>query len=205
MNKNVLIRLIVLAIAGMFHTAEANNINIKFSNSSNIYTTSVGSFFDANIYVDSFSDLGGFDLFLTYNTADLSAQSLTSSTVFGSDTDADFANSISPGSIHFAEAIAFDSPASAGLNVTGPTLLGTVKFKALTVSPINTAYSIGISSSSGFYTFDGTPIGANAQGGNVRVTAAPATVPLPGSVFLFAPALLAWFGVQSKNPKKLVA
>ncbi|MBD9362505.1 hypothetical protein [Methylomonas fluvii] len=205
MNKNVLIKLITLAIAGMFHSAEANTVNIKFPNNSNVYTTSVGSFFDANIYVDSFADLGGFDLWLTYNSDNLAAQSLTSNTIFGADTDANFANSIAPNSIHFAEAIAFDSPATAGLNVTGPTLLGTVKFKALTVSPINAAYLISFSSASGFYTFDGTPQGATAQGGNVRVTVAPAAVPLPASVFLFAPALLALFGVQNKNRKMLLA
>ena len=203
MNKNLMIKLIALAITSFFHTAKATTLSIEFPNNSNIYSTAVGSIFDANIYVDGLPDFGGFDIFLTYNNANLSAQSLTSSTVFGADTDASFVGSIAPGSIHFAEAIAFDSPATAGLNITGPTLLGTVKFKALTVSPVNTAYLINFSNSSAIYQFDGTSIGGTAQGGNVKVTAAPAVVPLPTSAFMFAPGLLAMFGGRKYKARKL--
>lgn len=197
MNKKLFIKLILLSITGIFHTAEATTLSVKFPNNSNIYTTTVGSFFDANIYADGLPDFGGFDIYLTYNSANLSAQSLSTATVFGTDTDASFIQSIAPGSIHFAEAIAYDSPATEGLNIAGPTLLGTVTFKALTVSAINTAYLIDISASSEIYTFNGKSIGGTAQGGNVKVTAVPAAVPLPASIFLFVPGLLAVFGARN--------
>ncbi|MBD9356619.1 hypothetical protein [Methylomonas albis] len=203
MNKNVFVKLIALAFVGIFHTAEATTLSLKFPNNSNIYTTSVGSTFDAYIYADGLPDFGGFDFYLTYSSTNLLAQSLTSATVFGADTDASFANSIAPGSIHFAEAIAADSLATGGLNITGPTLLGTVKFKALTVSPINTAYLINFSNPA-IFTFDGTSVSGSTQGGNVKVSAL-AAVPVPASIFLFVPGLLAVFGAISKSAGKITA
>ncbi|MCQ8115861.1 cohesin domain-containing protein [Methylomonas rosea] len=209
MNKNLFIRLLALAAAGFFHTAEATTLSLKFPNNSNIYTTTVGSFFDANIYVDGLPDFGAFDLTLTYNSNNLSAQSLNSTSIFGTDDSAVFINTITPGiggsgSIHFAEDLSPTSSANAGLNITGPTLLGTITFKALSVSAINTAYLINFSASSEIYTFDGTSIGGTAQGGNVKVTAVPAAVPLPASIFLFVPGLLAVFGAR-KSIREIAA
>lgn len=189
-----------LAMVGFFHTAEATTLSIKFPDNSNVYTTALNSVFDANIYVDSLADFAGFDLYLTYDRTKLAAQSLTSATVFGADTDVGFANSIVPGSIHFAEALSFDALETKTINA--PTLLGTVKFKALALTPVGVSYAINISNPA-IYTFDGTSLAGTLQGGNVRVTAAP--VPLPAAAFLFAPGLLGIFGIGRNKAKMAVA
>lgn len=198
MNKHLLTKLVVLAMAGFFNTAEATTLSIKFPDNSNVYTTALNSVFDANIYVDGLTDFAGFDLYLTYDRTKLAAQSLTSATVFGADTDVGFANSIAPGSIHFAEALSFEALETKAINA--PTLLGTVKFKALAITPVGVSYAINISNPA-IYTFDGTSLAGTLQGGNVRVTAAPANVPLPTAVFLFAPGLLAVFGMGRNKVK----
>lgn len=189
MNKHLLTKLMALAMAGFFNSSEATTLSIKFPDNSNVYTTALNSVFDANIYVDGLPDFAGFDLYLTYDRTKLAAQSLTSATVFGAATDVSFANSISPGSIHFAEALSFDAIETKAINA--PTLLGTVKFKALALTPVGVSYAINISNPA-IYTFDGTSLAGSLQGGNVRVTAAP--VPLPASALLFVPGLLAIFG-----------
>jgi hypothetical protein len=202
MNKHLLTKLVALVMVGFFNTSEATTLSIKFPDNSNVYTTAINSVFDANLYADGLPDFGGFDLYLTYDSTKLSAQSLTSATVFGATTDVSFANSIAPGSIHFAEALSFDALETKTINA--PTLLGTIKFKALALTPVGVSYAINISNPA-IYTFDGTSLGGTLQGGNVRVTAAPAPVPLPASAFLFVPGLLAVFGIRKNSARKLAA
>ena len=202
MNKHLLTKLITLAIVGLFNTAEAATLSIKFPDNTNVYTTAINSVFDANLYVDGLPDFGGFDLYLTYDSTKLSAQSLTTASVFGANTDVSFANSISPGSIHFAEALSFDAPETK--TIDAPTLLGTIQFKALALTPDGVSFGINISNPA-IYTFDGTSLGGTLQGGNVRVTAAPAAVPLPAAGFLFVPGLLTIFGFSRKNKAKIAA
>lgn len=202
MNKHLLFKLIALTMAGFFPTAEATTLSIQFPNNSNVYTTAINSVFDAKLYVDGLPDFGGFDLYLTYDSTKLSAQSLTSAAVFGATTDVSFANSISPGSIHFAEALSFDALETK--TIGAPTLLGTIKFKALALTPVGVSFAINISNPA-IYTFDGTSLAGTLQGGNVRVTAAPANVPLPAAAFLFAPGLLGIFGFGRRKATMAVA
>ncbi|WP_426994407.1 cohesin domain-containing protein [Methylomonas sp. CM2] len=174
-------------------------MTIELPGNTDLYTAEVGSFFDANIYVDGLADFGGFDFNLTYNSANLSAELLTSASIFGADTET-FANSISTvggGKIHFAEAISATSTLEAGLNITAPTLLGTVKFKALNAAlnnPLNITNPI-------VYSFDGTSLAGSLRGANVTIIPAqdPAPVPVPAAAFLFAPGLLAIFGRRNRN------
>jgi len=144
-----------------------------------------------HIYVDGLADFAGFDFYLIYNNTNLSAQTLTSGSIFGTDTFS-FANTISPGSIHFAEALSDTSLATSGLNITAPTLLGTVQFKALN---INASIPVDITNPQ-IYSFDGTSLAGNLQGAKVIVTAA--AVPLPASALLIGPGLLAMFGYRKK-------
>lgn len=188
MNTQIFAKLAIFGLAGYFSTAQAANLSIQLPNNSNLYTTTVGSFFDAKIYVDGLPDFGGFDFKLTYDKLNLSAVSLTSASIFGLADTETFATDITPGSIHFAEAIAGTSALEAGLNITNPTLLGTVKFKALKTG-LNNLLTI---TNPVMYSFDGTSFGFSLLPANVTINAAP--VPLPASVFLFAPALLAVFG-----------
>ncbi len=187
MNKLLFAKLALIGLASYWSTAQAANLSIQLPNNSNLYTTTVGSFFDARIYVDGLPDFGAFDFKLTYDKLNLSAVSLTSASVFGAADTAIFANDITPGSIHFSEAIADTSTLEAGLNIANPTLLGTVKFKALKTG-VNNLLNID---SPLMYSFDGTSFGFSLLPANVTINAAP--VPLPASVFLFAPGLLAIF------------
>lgn len=210
MNRHLLINLIALTIAGFFHTTEAATLNLQFPNNANIYTVGKDSFFDAKIYVNSVNDLAGFDFDLTYNHTNLSAQSLTSASIFGADTFS-IANTITPGvgaalgRINFAES----TLAFTGLDITTPTLLGTVTFKALNISPSNT---VNITANSRYiipqllFLSDSSGPATTVQGGTVIITAAaPATIPLPASAFLFASGLLAVFGIRKNKVRKLEA
>jgi len=194
MSKKLIVKLIVLAVTGFFHNAEATTLTITLPNKTNTYTTSVGSFFDAGIYVDGLPDFAGFDFNIVYNSNNLSALTLTSGDIFGTDTET-FSNTISPGSIHFAQALSATSTAASGLNITAPTLLGTVHFEALNINasiPVNITNPI-------IYSFDGSSLSGNLQGAKVIVTAAPPAVPLPLPAFLFASGLLAAWGLKKKQ------
>jgi len=195
-----------LAFVGFFQTAEAATLNLQFPNGQNIYSAAKNSIFDANIYVSNVNDLAGFDFDLTYNSTNLSAQLLTSGNIFGLDT-VSFASTITPGvgttlgRIHFAES----TLSTTGLNITSPTLLGTVKFKALNISQGN-FLSITVdpvSPSQLLFLSDGSGPATGVTGGTAHITAAP--VPLPASVLLFAPGLLAVFGVKKNKARKWVA
>ncbi|AMK79025.1 MULTISPECIES: cohesin domain-containing protein [Methylomonas] len=190
MNKQTFAKLVLFGLAGCFSTVQAANLSIQLPNNSNLYTTTVGSFFDAKIYVDTLPDFAGFDINLTYNNANLSAVSLTSASIFGAANTETFANEITPGNIHLAEAIAGTSALVSGLQITNPTLLGTVRFKALKTD-LNNLINFS-NPAPEMYTFDNTPFGFSMLGANVTINAAP--VPLPASIFLFVPGLLAVFG-----------
>lgn len=210
MNKHLLTKLLALAFVGFFQTTEAASLNLKFTDDTNIRSFAKGSFFDVNIYINSVNDLAGFDFDLTYNSTNLFAQSLTSSSIFGADTEALASiSTITPGvgaalgKIHFAELLSGGS-VTTGLNITAPTLLGTVKFKALNISagnalgitddPLSPGQLLILSDSSGPNT--------TVQGATVHVTAAPAAVPLPASALLFVPGLLGIFGIGRKTAVK---
>jgi|GEM_PF-1262377 len=206
MNKHLLTKLMALAFVGFFQTAEAATLNLQFPNGQDIYSAAKNSIFDAKIYVNNVNDLAGFDFDLTYNSTNLSAQLLTSGNIFGLDT-VSFASTITPGvgttlgRIHFAES----TLSTTGLNITSPTLLGTVKFKALNISQGN-FLSITVdpvSPSQLLFLSDGSGPATGVTGGTAHITAAP--VPLPASVLLFAPGLLAVFGVKKNKARKWVA
>jgi len=203
MNKHLLTKLMALTFVGLFQTIEAATINLQFPNGQNIYSAAKNSIFDANIYVNDVNDLAGFDFDLTYNSTNLSAQLLTSGNIFGLDT-VSFASTITPGvgttlgRIHFAES----TLSTTGLNITSPTLLGTVKFKALNISQGNflSITADPVSPSQLLFLSDGSGPATGVTGGTVHITAAP--VPLPASALLFSPGLLAVFGFRKNNTIK---
>lgn len=208
MNKHLLTKLLALAFVGFFQTTEAATLNLNFTDGTNIKSFAKNSIFDVNIYINSVDDLAGFDFDLTYNSTNLSAQLLTSSSIFGADTDALASiSTITPGvglgKIHFAELLS--GSVTPGLNITAPTLLGTVQFKALNVSAGN---ALGISADIAsptqlLFLSDGSGPATGVTGATVHITAALAAVPLPASVFLFAPGLLAIFGFRKNKVRKL--
>lgn len=200
MNKHFFSKAIALGFAAFLSNANASTLTIELPGNTDLYTAEVGSFFDANIYVDGLADFGGFDFNLSYNSNNLSAELLTSASIFGADTEI-FANSISvvggAGKIHFAEAISATSTLESGLNITAPTLLGTIKFKALNAAlnnPLNITNPI-------VYSFDGTSLAGSLRGANVTIIPAqdPPPVPVPAAAFLFAPGLLAIFGRRNRK------
>lgn len=207
MNKHLLTKLMALTFVGLFQTTEAATLNLQFPNGQDIYSAAKNSIFDAKIYVNDVNDLAGFDFDLTYNSTNLSAQLLTSGNIFGADTIS-FASTITPGvgatlgRIHFAES----TISTSGLNITTPTLLGTIKFKALNISPGN---ALSISADPIYippqllFLSDGSGPATGVTGGTAHIIAAP--VPLPASALLFAPGLLAVFGIKKNTARKLVA
>lgn len=206
MNKHLLTKLMALTFVGLFQPIEAATLNLQFPNGQNIYSAAKDSIFDAKIYVNDVSDLAGFDFDLTYST-NLSAQLLTSGNIFGTDT-VSFASTITPGvgtitpgRIHFAES----TISTSGLNITTPTLLGTVQFKALNFSQGNflNITADPVSPSQLLVLSDGSGPATGATGGTVHIIAAP--VPLPTSALLFAPGLLAVFGIKKNTARKLMA
>lgn len=200
MNKHFFSKAIALGFAAFLSNANATTLTIELPGNTDLYTAEVGSFFNANIYVDGLADFGGFDFNLSYNSNNLSAELLTSASIFGADTEI-FANSISAvggaGKVHFAEAISATSTLESGLNITAPTLLGTIKFKALNAAlnnPLNITNPI-------VYSFDGTSLAGSLRGANVTIIPAqdPPPVPVPAAAFLFAPGLLAIFGRRNRK------
>ncbi|WP_020481950.1 cohesin domain-containing protein [Methylomonas sp. MK1] len=210
MNKHLLTKLLALAFVGFFQTTEAATLNLKFTDDTNIRSFAKGSFFDVKIYINSVNDLAGFDFDLTYNSTNLFAQSLTSSSIFGADTEALASiSTITPGvgaalgKIHFAELLSGGS-VTTGLNITAPTLLGTVKFKALNISAGNALSIIPdpiYTPAQLLFLSDGSGPATTTIGATVHVTA-PAAVPLPTSAFLFVPGLLGVLGFGRKRAVK---
>ena len=111
MKKHIMTNLIALAIACLFHNVQAATISVKLPGDSSTYSTHAGSEFDANIYINSVADFAGFDFNLTYANTKLTALTLTSGSIFGADTET-FDSSITPGIVHFAEAISAISSAT---------------------------------------------------------------------------------------------
>lgn len=183
----------LLALALMGSSAQAAVLTIDMPGDNLPFTTTVGAFFDANVYINSIADFGGFDLSVSYSTTKLQAVSLTSAYVFGETETETLASDITPGLVHFAEAISFESSLDAGLAINAPTLLGTVRFKALNTGINNLVdiFNPVISS------FSGDPVGGTKQGAFVTINQAP--VPLPASLYLFGSALLAGFRLRKKT------
>jgi hypothetical protein len=199
MNKHILTKLIALAFVCYFHSAQAAIISVKLPGDTSTYSTTVGSEFDANIYINSVADFAGFDFNLIYNTGKLSALTLTSGSIFGAADTETFASSIVPGTVHFAEAISSTSSLLAGLNINAPTLLGTIHFKALaTTGAVNSPLTI---TNPILSDFNGNSLAGSIQTANVAIT--PAPVPLPASALLFAPGLLALFGLRKNKAQNL--
>lgn len=196
MNKHLLFKFILLAFLGMLQSAQAAVLTIKMPGNSTNYTTSVGSFFDANIYINTVADFGGFDFNVEYDSAKLSAINFTSANIFGeTETDASF-TSFTPGtgSMNLVEIISFDSILESGLTINVPTLIGTIHFQALDTA-INSLVSITTPILSDFI---GDSFGGQAQGAFVSIE--PAPVPVPASIVFFVPGLLAFFGLNRKKP-----
>lgn len=205
MNKHLIFKVIALVASCYFYSAQAATLTTQMPNGNSTYTTTKDSVFDAKIYINSVADFAGFDFNLAYDSTKLSAVSLTSGNIFGADTDT-FANTFAAGSAHFAEALSFSSSAISGLTITAPTLLATFTFKTIATaanSPINILNPI-------LSNFLGDSFGGTLQGALVTIDPAvnpvvvvpppaPAAVPLPATIFLFAPCLLALFGFKKKN------
>ena len=205
MNKYLLPRFIALIICCFLNNAQATPlVTIEMPNGLATDTTTLDSFFDAKIMINSVLDLGSIDFTLTYNNSKLNALSLDSGNIFG------FANGVSNaisapgtpvwtgGKIHFVEAIDGESPLTAGINVTAPKLVATIHFQAIAVG-VDSVIDPKSAIISDFFgtlpTYD-----VNFQQAFVTVTQ-PAAVPIPAAVWLFGSALAGWgfFGKRRKS------
>jgi hypothetical protein len=207
MKFSILKYLTVLAMAGFLNSATAATLTIEFPGNSLNYSTSTGSSLDAQIYVDGLPDFGSFDFNIIYDSNKLSALSLDSASIFGAGSDTAYglqslgnyvpytiSTSGGVGDVHFAEAISGTSALTAGLNITGPTLLGTLHFTALATA----ANSLVNITSPILSDFAGTQLSGTVQAAYVTITPA-AVVPLPAAVWLFAPFLLAVFAMKKQT------
>lgn len=198
MKKYLKPGLIVLMLGGAIYDAQAALVTTEMPNGSATYSTQVDALFDAKIMINSIPDLGSIDFTLTYNTSKLSALSVDSGNIFGiADT---FVVPGTPtwtgGTVHFAEAIDATSSLTAGINVTAPTLVATIHFKALAtavnsiINPTNLILS----------DFSGNSVGGSFQQAFVTITPAP-QVPIPTAIWLFGSAL-ASLGILSKRGQR---
>ena len=206
MHKNTLTKVIALASVVCFQHVQAALLTVKLPSNSVNFTTTVNSLFDAKIFIEDISNLGGFDFSLTFNSAKLFAESFESASIFG---DADntliIANTISSGVARLAEAIKGSSPLHPeGLKITAPMLLGTVHFKALSpvaFSPID--FSVN-NDTPILSDFDGNSVAGSKQ--NASVTINPvAAVPLPAAILSFVPGLFAVFGFAKRKVRKVLS
>ena len=205
MNKSMFTKLIVLACACGIQNAYATPLlTVKLPGNSVNFSTTVNSLFDAKIFVDAIPDLGGFDFSLTFNSAKLSAESFDSASIFGAaDTDT-LANSIAPGTVSLSEAISQSSLLTQGLNITAPTLLGTVHFKALSTVALSPIDFLVNNDTPILSTFDGTSVLGSKQNAFVTITPA-AAVPLPAAILSFVPGLFAVFGFAKRKVRKVLS
>ncbi|MFZ4704094.1 MAG: cohesin domain-containing protein [Candidatus Methylumidiphilus sp.] len=201
MNKHLLPRFIALLACCFLSDAQAALLTTEMPNGLAIYTTALDSMFDAKIMINSVPDLGSIDFTLTYDNSKLNALSIDSGFIF------DAANTYTPsgtptwtgGTIHFAEAIEGTSPLTAGINVTAPTLVATIHFKAMGIAAgvNNVINPTGLTLSD----FDGNSVGGSFQQAFVTVTQPAAAVPVPATIWLFGLGLagLGFFGKRRKT------
>jgi hypothetical protein len=202
MKLSTFSKLMALAMASLLNSATAATLTIEFPGNSLNYTTSNGSSFDAQLYVDGLPDFGSFDFNIIYDSNKLSAASLDSASIFGVGTDTAYALQIlgnyvpytistagGVGDVHFAEAISGTSALTAGLSITTPTLLGTLHFSTLTTA----ANSLVNITSPVISDFNGNQLSGSIQAAYVTITPA-AAVPLPAAAWLFAPLALLTLG-----------
>jgi hypothetical protein len=202
MNKYLLPKFIALLACCFLNNAQAALITIEMPNGLATYTAPLDSEFDAKIMINSVPDLGSIDFTLTYNNSKLNALSLDSGFIFGADNTATAPGTPvwTGGNIHFAEAIDGTSSLTAGINVTVPTLVATIHFKAVGTGVNNVINPTSLTLSD----FAGIPIGGSFQQAFVTVTPA-AAVPIPAAVWLFGSALagLGFFGKRRKSSQVL--
>ena len=205
MNKNTLTKLVTLALVGCFqHAYAAPLLTVKLPGGSVNFTTTVNSLFDANIFIDAMPDLGFFDFTLTFNSTRLSAESFDSASIFGLANTDSITNAIAPGLATLSEQILGTSPLTQGLNITAPTLLGTVHFKALSTVALSPIDFLVNNDTPILSTFDGTSVLGSKQNAFVTINPA-AAVPLPAAALSFAPALLALFGLAKRKARQLLS
>ena len=205
MHKNTLTKVIALASVVCFqHVQALPLLTVKLPGNSVNFTTTVNSLFDAKIFIDAIPDLGFFDFSLTFNSAKLSAESFDSASIFGDANTESLANTISPGVVRLAEAISGTSPLTAGLNITAPTLLGTVHFKALSTVALSPIDFLVNNDTPILSDFNGNSVPGSKQ--NTSVTINPvAAVPLPAAILSFVPGLFAVFGFAKRKVRKVLS
>jgi hypothetical protein len=203
MNKHSFTTLAALAIALCCQNAEAAPLlSVQLPGNVNNYTTTIGSFFDAEIYIDDIPDLGGFDFSLTYDSSKLSAVSFTSASVFGAANTETIDKTLLPGTARLSEAISASSSLTQGLAITTPTLLATLHFRALDLV-VDSPLEFFVDANTPIWsTFDGFSVAGSVQGAFVSIDDAAAAVPLPSTILLFAPGAMALFSVKKAKANK---
>lgn len=209
MNISTLTKLIALGFGCFLNFAQAATLTVEMPGNSLSYNTSVGSSFDAQIYVNGLPDFGSFDFSLSFDSTKLSALSLDSASIFGAGSDTAYVlqsgvdlvpyvitSAGGVGNVHFAEAISGTSALTAGLDIAAPTLLGTLHFTALATGANSLVNIINPILSD----FAGNQLGGTIQSAFVSIAPA-AAVPLPAAAWLFAPGLLAVFGARKQNTR----
>jgi Cohesin domain len=201
MNKHIVTKLIALVFSCYLYSTQAAILTVQLPGGGSTLDTTVGSFFDAGVYINSVQDFAGFDFSLTYDSTKMTALTLTSGVIFGAADTETFASSINPGVVHFAEVISGSSSLTGGLNITAPALLGTIHFQALN-TVANSPVDILVNANPPILSdFSGNSIAGSEQGALVTIN--KAVVPLPASGLLFAPGILALFGLRKNKAQSL--
>lgn len=198
MNKKILTHLGALVLASGLQTAQAAILTIDLPGDNLPFTTTQGATFDANIFIADVNDFAGFEFNITFNSTKLQALSLTSGSIFGADDTYSLPSSINPDFVHFGEAISGESLLPSGINIAAnaPTLLGTIRFKALSTGE----RSLIDITSPVLSDFIGDSIGGSKQGAFVTINAAPpAAVPVPAAFWLMASGILGFIGIRRKT------
>jgi len=197
MKNNFKSGMLALILCGVIFDAQAALVTTEMPNGLASYSTQVNSLFDAKIMIDSIPDLGSIDFTLTYDSNKLNALSVDSDNIFGvADT---FVAPDTPtwtgGTVHFAEAIDATSSLTTGINVTAPTLVATIHFKAIStgVNSILNPTSLILSD------FAGNSVGGSFQ--QAFVTIDPTAVPIPPAAWLFVSTMVG-LGFLGKRREK---
>jgi hypothetical protein len=205
MKKTYLLASAVFLLFGFSQTAySAPLVYIDFDGdgaAETNWTINAGDPFTANIYASNFADtmgnthngLIGFGLNLTFDPAEVTADSVSVAAPWNT-----LANTVSPGSASVA-GLYFAIGLIPGLPTTPPLLLGSVHFSGSQPGLIDLALAdrpIAEFGGKDGFIFDQL---ITFQG--ATVTAASAAVPLPGAVWLLGAGLTSLFGLRSRGKK----
>ncbi|PID43128.1 MAG: hypothetical protein CSB48_07085 [Proteobacteria bacterium] len=192
--KNGMLRIVTLMAALTCGVANAAAISVDMvpgGTINNSLSLTEGTSFDVDILIDDATDLAGFEFDLNFDSAVLSANSVTSGDIFGLDTFL-IDDTISAGSVSFSE-MTF---ALSGLDVTTPTVLATISFDTLAAGTSLLNLTDVVLSDSLAYSI----LPVTNSGGVLTVTGGGSnSVPEPATLFLLFGGLIGIVGLGRKK------